>query len=120
MQGLCKYLEELGIPSPGGKAKWSKTTVAGILQNEKYKGDALIQKQFTVDFLEKQMNPNEGKVKKVLWFKAFWTKKRQPLYQDWRSFMVRWTGLEPVPSRTRPSNVRVCQFRHHRMLLSQR
>ena len=60
--GICKYLEELGIPSPGGKAKWSKTTVTSILQNEKYKGDALFQKKFTVDFLEKKMKPNEGEV----------------------------------------------------------
>lgn len=28
--------------------------------------------------------------------------------------VVRSTGLEPVPSRTRPSNVRVYQFRHDR------
>lgn len=60
--GICKYMEELGIPSPGGKAKWSKTTVTSILQNEKYKGDALLQKKFTVDFLEKKMKPNEGEV----------------------------------------------------------
>ena len=60
--GICKYLEELGIPSPGGKQKWSKTTVISILQNEKYKGDALLQKKFTVDFLEKKMKPNEGEV----------------------------------------------------------
>ncbi len=53
--GICKYLEDLGIPSPGGKQKWSKTTVTSILQNEKYKGDALLQKKFTVDFLEKKM-----------------------------------------------------------------
>ena len=57
-----QYLEELGIPSPGGKSKWSKTTVTSILQNEKYKGDALLQKKFTVDFLEKKMKPNEGEV----------------------------------------------------------
>ena len=60
--GICKYLEELGIPSPGGKQTWSKTTVTSILQNEKYKGDALLQKKFTVDFLEKKMKPNEGEV----------------------------------------------------------
>ena len=58
--GICKYLEELGIPSPGGKAKWSKTTVTSILQNEKYKGDALLQKKFTVDFLEKKMKINSN------------------------------------------------------------
>ena len=60
--GICKYLEDLGIPSPGGKEKWSKTTVSSILQNEKYKGDALLQKSFTVDFLEKKLKVNEGEV----------------------------------------------------------
>ena len=60
--GICKYLEEIGALSPGGKPKWSKTTVTSILTNEKYKGDALLQKSFTVDFLEKKMKPNEGEV----------------------------------------------------------
>lgn len=59
---ICKYLEEAGIPSPGGKMKWTKTTVTSILTNEKYKGDALLQKKFTVDFLEKKMKSNEGEV----------------------------------------------------------
>ena len=59
---ICRYLENLGIPSPSGKQKWSKTTITSILQNEKYKGDALLQKKFTVDFLEKKMKPNEGEV----------------------------------------------------------
>ena len=33
-----------------------------ILTNEKYKGDALLQKKFTVDFLQKKMKTNEGEV----------------------------------------------------------
>lgn len=33
-----------------------------ILQNEKYKGDALLQKKFTVDFLTKKQKVNEGEV----------------------------------------------------------
>ena len=59
---IGKYLEELSIPSPGGKQKWSMTTITSILTNEKYKGDALLQKKFTVDFLEKKMKTNEGEV----------------------------------------------------------
>ena len=59
---ICNYLESLGIPSPSGKSSWSKTTVTSILTNDKYKGDALLQKSFTVDFLEKKMKPNEGEV----------------------------------------------------------
>lgn len=60
--GICSYLETNNIPSPGGNTKWSKTTVTSILTNEKYKGDALLQKTFTVDFLEKKMKVNEGEV----------------------------------------------------------
>lgn len=60
--GICRYLKDLSIPSPSGKAKWSKTTVTSILTNGKYKGDALLQKSFTVDFLQKKTKPNEGEV----------------------------------------------------------
>jgi hypothetical protein len=37
-------------------------TVRSILTNEKYKGDALLQKRFTVDFLTKTTKVNEGEV----------------------------------------------------------
>lgn len=60
--GICKHLMSLGIPTPGGKTKWTQGTVMSILQNEKYKGDALLQKKFTVDFLQKKMKVNEGEV----------------------------------------------------------
>ena len=53
---------ELGVPTPGGKKKWSRTTVESILTNEKYKGHARLQKFFTVDFLTKKTKVNEGEV----------------------------------------------------------
>lgn len=60
--GICKYLEQRGILTPTGKQKWSQTTVDSILSNEKYRGDALLQKRFTVDFLMKKMKVNEGEL----------------------------------------------------------
>lgn len=36
------------------------------MQNEKYKGDALLQKEFTVDFLQKKKKKNEGRNSTVL------------------------------------------------------
>ena len=60
--GICKHLMNLGIPTPGGKTKWCQGTVMSILQNEKYKGDALLQKKFTVDFLTKKQKVNEDEV----------------------------------------------------------
>ncbi|MGN0679664.1 MAG: recombinase family protein [Oscillospiraceae bacterium] len=60
--GIAKLLTADGIPTPGGKEKWSKEAVRSILTNEKYKGDALLQKVFTVDFLTKKKKINEGEV----------------------------------------------------------
>ena len=59
---VAKRLTAEGIPTPAGKAKWQATTVESILTNEKYKGDARLQKRFTVDFLQKKMKVNEGEV----------------------------------------------------------
>lgn len=59
---IAKALEDDGILSPMGKTTWSKTTVRNILQNEKYAGDMLLQKTFTVDFLEKRTQKNRGEV----------------------------------------------------------
>ncbi|MEG2634766.1 MAG: recombinase family protein, partial [Oscillospiraceae bacterium] len=44
---IASYLTDSKIPTPGGKAVWQSSTVASILSNEKYKGDALLQKKFT-------------------------------------------------------------------------
>ncbi len=61
-QGIANYLMEHGIPSPAGKKTWRSSTIASILTNEKYKGDALLQKRFTVDFLTKELRVNNGEV----------------------------------------------------------
>lgn len=59
---IAGELTARGIETPGGKVKWSQRTVRSILTNEKYKGDALLQKRFTVNFLTKEMKENEGEV----------------------------------------------------------
>lgn len=59
---IAERLTKQGIKSPGGKDKWNQGTVRRMLSNEKYKGDALLQKEFTVDFLTKKHKKNEGEV----------------------------------------------------------
>lgn len=59
---VAKRLTSEGIPTPGGKDKWNPSTIKNILTNEKYKGDALLQKEFTVDYLTKKKKTNEGEV----------------------------------------------------------
>ena len=59
---IAKEMTADGIPTPSGKQCWQTSTVESILQNEKYKGAALLQKCFTVDFLTKKQKVNEGEV----------------------------------------------------------
>ena len=37
-------LNSMHVLTPRGKTKWTKNTVTSILTNEKYKGDAILQK----------------------------------------------------------------------------
>ena len=67
LQGMSPYsiathLTADGIKSPSGKDKWNAGAVRSILTNEKYKGDALLQKSYTVDFLTKKKKVNEGEI----------------------------------------------------------
>lgn len=59
---IARELTSMHILTPSGKSRWASATVISILQNEKYKGAALLQKQFTVDFLTKKKKVNEGEV----------------------------------------------------------
>lgn len=59
---IADYLTQKGIPTPKGKEKWCVSTIMSILTNEKYKGDALLQKTYTADFLSKTVRRNHGEV----------------------------------------------------------
>lgn len=58
--GIAKKLEDMNIPSPSGKAKWQFSTIQSILSNEKYKGDAVINKTYITDCLTKKVKVNNG------------------------------------------------------------
>ena len=55
-------LERQGIPSSHGGKSWSESVIRGILKNEKYCGDALMQKTYTQDFISKKQLPNRGEL----------------------------------------------------------
>ena len=61
--GIAEWLKARGIKTPSGKsANWTKNTVYSILTNEKYKGDALLQKKYTTDYLEHRLEKNNGQL----------------------------------------------------------
>jgi len=61
---IANLLTAEGIPTPGGKAQWRSNVVLSILQNEKYAGNALLQKGYTIDFLTKAKRVNNGEIPK--------------------------------------------------------
>lgn len=59
---IARILTEEKIPTPAEKTTWYPSTVRSILTNEKYKGDALLQKTYTSDFLTKKKKINMGEI----------------------------------------------------------
>ena len=57
---IGQELENLGYLTKYGNSTWVPTTVLGIIKNEKYKGDILLGKTFTVDPISKRRLENMG------------------------------------------------------------
>lgn len=57
---IKRYLEDQKIKTPTGKENWNPSTIKGILQNEKYKGDLLLQKTIGVDYLSHTRVANDN------------------------------------------------------------
>ena len=61
-QEIANYLDKEHIPTPRNAKRWYAKTVESILTNEKYKGDALLQKTFAIDWLNKKRKVNNGEL----------------------------------------------------------
>ncbi len=59
-QNIVEELKNRNIPSPKGNNTWSKSTIKSMLQNEKYMGDAILQKTYKRDFLTQRRVKNTG------------------------------------------------------------
>ncbi|WP_029502394.1 recombinase family protein [Lachnoclostridium phytofermentans] len=60
LKQIGEGLQEDGILTAAGKERWRPETIKKILSNEKYIGDALLQKTYTVDVLTKKRVKNNG------------------------------------------------------------
>lgn len=61
---IAKELTRLGKVNKKGNVKWTDSDVRGILKNEKYKGDLLMGKTYTVDPISKRRLDNHGESNK--------------------------------------------------------
>ena len=60
MKEIAITLKSLGKLNKYGDVEWRSNTISRILQNEKYVGDALLQKTFTVDCITHKIVKNHG------------------------------------------------------------
>ena len=59
---IAKIFEAEGQEFSEGNRKWYGSTLTSILKNEKYKGDALRQKTYSVNYLTKERAKNNGEL----------------------------------------------------------
>ena len=57
---IAEWLTENGVKTAKGNSKWSSSSVRNILRNEKYCGDCIMNKRFTVDPITHQTKKNNG------------------------------------------------------------
>ena len=59
-KGIAKYMNEHNYPNRSSTGLWINTMVKRILENEKYIGDCLLQKTYTVDCISHKAVKNKG------------------------------------------------------------
>ena len=90
---IAKELMEKGMRTGAGNAKWSTEGVVRILQNEKYCGNAILQKTYKRDLLSKRV-ANNGEVGKYL------VENGHEAIVTWESSRWRSRSLKPEGRRT--------------------
>lgn len=66
LRNLKEWLEQEQIPNVQGGQGWTIATIRSILSNEKYCGDALLQKTFIQDCISKKVIKNTGQLPQTL------------------------------------------------------
>ena len=63
---IAKALTAMGAKRRNGSTEWTRNHVYQVLQNEKYVGDAILQKSYTVDCITHERKKNSGQKPKYL------------------------------------------------------
>lgn len=93
---IARRLTEMGRINKKGGTSWTDSGVLGIIKNEKYKGDILMEKTFTVDPISKRRIENFGEQEQY-----YVRDHHEPIIsrEDWER------AQEIRKSRSRPSKV---------------
>lgn len=75
---IKRMFEREEVQTWNGSTKWQATTLQSMLENEKYKGDAILQKSYTTDFLTKKRAVNQGEIQKF-----YIEDDHEPIIEPW-------------------------------------
>ncbi len=99
LKQIGESLESDAILTAAGKARWRPETIKKILKNEKYIGDALLQKTYTVDVLTKKRVKNNGIVPQYYVENSHQAIIPRDLYMQVQEEMLRRTNLHSGANR---------------------
>jgi site-specific DNA recombinase len=60
LRQIKNMLESMGIKTAAGNDVWHERVILGMLSNEKYMGDSMLQKSYTQDYLTSKREKNDG------------------------------------------------------------
>jgi len=66
LREISAYLAMAGITAPNGGSTWSLESIRRILNNEKYKGDVLLQKTYVANYFSGERKVNSGEREQYL------------------------------------------------------
>lgn len=115
-QGVGQIARDLtaeGFQTARGNTQWSDHTVRHILENEKYMGDAILQKTFTLDLFSRQQVKNEGQLPKYYVENAHPAIIDRATFQRVQEEMARRSSLRKTSSKAKTE-----QGKHSKYVLS--
>ena len=108
VQQIMKDLEADGIKTVRGNEKWSYGAIRGMLQNEKYIGDALLQKTYMADLFTHQSKKNMGELPKYYVHECHPAIIDRETFQKVQEEIARRGSLRKVSSKAKTELGRYC------------
>lgn len=108
IQQICKDLTADGVKTARCKDTWRDSVVQGMLQNEKYIGDALLQKTYMADLFTHEQRKNMGELPKYYVHECHPAIIDRDTFQRVQEELARRSSLRKTSSRTKTELGKYC------------
>lgn len=105
---ICKDLTADGVKTARCKDTWRDSVVQGMLQNEKYIGDALLQKTYMADLFTHEQRKNMGELPKYYVHECHPAIIDRDTFQRVQEELARRSSLRKTSSRTKTELGKYC------------